>query len=238
MIENIEVVAVLLASLVAFCFVCVVVVRAMGGRGPDVEPRRFGSRRPGEEPTAGEVVEAVRGISETVAESKDVVKVSQEGDQTTLSRIWEKVQAAIVKRFPPETGVLIDAFGRKTLLSRGKSGLDVEVIVTAVSRTETLNLSKPAYIWDLRISRRSDFFDGFKFLAYFALAFLFIAARLADDELVKAFFYLSMVLVFGGLFVVAFIAHRRGSRNFSVEEVNLLRASLGAILTAELGQKS
>jgi hypothetical protein len=194
--------------------------------------------RPGDFPKAGDFVKAVSTIGEKVEEAKETVIVGPGASDSEIgSRCLEKIRAAIVKNFPPETGVDIQTLGSSVLLSRGKSRIEVRVEITRVSRKETLNISPPAYIWDLRISRDSDLFTICKVFGLVVLGALFIISLRVED-LVKAFIYLLGLFVLVGLAAVGSIVSKRSHKDFPSEQVDLLRLSLGQILAAELAQKS
>jgi hypothetical protein len=121
-------------------------------------------------------------------------------------------------------------------LRKNQNVLCIDIEMTPVTRTGTLDLSKTEYVWNAPTSRRDEsFLAPLKILLVCALAALIIAAALYEDW--NWLFYILFGLVGLVLLFVASSVRVRGDQAFPPEKVRILEQSIRKILASELSDK-
>jgi hypothetical protein len=206
------------------------------GSVPLPEQRLHLPRARAEEPTLWGLADVVTALDVELGDRHDVAKISSVSDAETMKRVWRIVKAEAEAVFPAEDGIQLSAYGSTIELRKNQSVLCIDIEMTPVKHTGTLDLSKTEYIWNAPTSRRDEsFLVPLKILLVCALAALIIAAALYEDW--NWLFYILFGLVGLLLLFVASSASVRGDQAFPPQKVRTLEQSIRNILASELSDK-
>jgi hypothetical protein len=189
-----------------------------------------------EEPTLWGLADVVTALDAELGDRHDVAKVSSVSDAETMKRVWGRIKAVAEAVFPAEDGVQLSAYGSTIELRKNQNVLCIDVEMTPVTRTGTLDLSKAEYVWNAPTSRRDESsLAPLKILLVCALAALIIAAAFNAEW--NWLFYILFGFVVLLLLFVASSVLVRGDQAFPPQKVRILEQSIRNILASELRDK-